>query len=179
MTEKIARRGIRTPDAYKPDILEQFNVEHVINKNGFVINGESNIGEVRELLKEKKDLMANYFVIVDNKGKSIGIISTSTLLNEQIEDIKQVSSLVKRKSYSVKMEDTLKRAVELMANEQIDILPVTNEHSVVTGILNYRDIIGVYKISMNQHVAGHAIISLKRQTLRLLLKGQRLITIGK
>jgi Chloride channel protein EriC len=33
MTEKILRRGVRTPDAYEPDVLKTINVEKLINTN--------------------------------------------------------------------------------------------------------------------------------------------------
>ena len=37
MTEKIARRGIKTPDLYEPDILEKIMVESVMEKNAFFL----------------------------------------------------------------------------------------------------------------------------------------------
>jgi len=33
MTEKILRRGVRTPDSYEPDVLKTINVEKLINTN--------------------------------------------------------------------------------------------------------------------------------------------------
>ena len=33
MTEKIKRRGIRTPDAYEPDVLQKISVEKLIKRS--------------------------------------------------------------------------------------------------------------------------------------------------
>src|SRR5665213_1587711 len=38
MTEKITRRGVKTPDTYEPDILEKITVQQVIKENGLVLS---------------------------------------------------------------------------------------------------------------------------------------------
>src|SRR5581483_11146780 len=40
MTEKIARRGVKTPDIYQPDVLDKLTVEQVLS-DATVINGRS------------------------------------------------------------------------------------------------------------------------------------------
>jgi hypothetical protein len=65
-----------------------------------------------------------------------------------------------------------------MARENVDVLPVVskeNNNSIV-GILSYRDIISAYKFSMEEHEKKHPRISLKRRSLRILLRGQKLYT---
>jgi H+/Cl- antiporter ClcA/CBS domain-containing protein len=179
MTEKIARRGIRTPESYKADVLEQFNVEDVINKEGLIISEENKVSEVREWLKGKTNQLANYFIIVSNEGVFSGIISSSNLFSEQHDQNKQVSSLIKRKSVWIHLQDSLKTVVETMVNENVDLLPVVNDKQVVIGVISYKDILRAYRMSMTQHHKGSPAISLKRQTMKLLLKGQKIITITK
>ena len=43
MTEKIARRGIKTPDSYEPDILEKINVDRVMDDSGVILSADNNI----------------------------------------------------------------------------------------------------------------------------------------
>src|SRR6476660_3578573 len=48
MTEKIARRGVKTPESYEPDILEKVTVEQVMEKNGFIISADNTIRQVMD-----------------------------------------------------------------------------------------------------------------------------------
>ena len=69
-------------------------------------------------------------------------------------------------------------AVELMARENVDVLPVISRenNNNIVGILSYRDIISAYKFSMEDHEKKHPRISLKRRGLKILLRGQKLYT---
>ena len=179
MTEKIARRGIKTPETYRPDILEQYTVKQVLDEAGLVISEENTIADVREWLKGQTGFISNYFVIVTEGGGFSGIISSSNLFSEQHDPAKSISSLIKRKPAWIKPGDTLKTAVELMVNENTDLLPVLDENQVVTGVLTHKNILNAYKISMTKHVKARPGISLRRQTMKLLLKGQRLMSADK
>ena len=179
MTEKIARRGVKTPASYKPDVLEQFTVKDVIGEEGLVISEDNRINEVREWLKEKVNTMANYFVIVNNDGAFSGIISSSNLFSEQHDMASSVSTLIKRKAVWIKLDQSLKTSVELMVTENIDLLPVVDDNLIVIGVISYKDILNAYKISMTKHVTAQPSISFKRQTMKLLLKGKRLITMDR
>lgn len=53
MTEKIARRGVRTPDIYQPDVLDKITVQQVWS-GATVISGNTTIKEVRSWLQEQK-----------------------------------------------------------------------------------------------------------------------------
>lgn len=51
MTEKIARRGIKTPHEYEPDILEKITIKKVIDANNIALSAENTISEIRDWLK--------------------------------------------------------------------------------------------------------------------------------
>lgn len=179
MTEKIARRGVITPESYKPDLLEQFNVAQVMNNDGLIISGENNIADLREWLAEHTIQAANYFIIVDEQGLFNGIISSSNLFSAQHDPAKKVNELLKRKAVCSRPADKLKIAMELMMAENLDVLPVVNADQVVAGIISYTDIMNIYKLAFTKQHKGRPHISLKRQTLKLLLKGQKLVTINR
>ena len=66
-----------------------------------------------------------------------------------------------------------------MANEDIDVLPVVsngNQNEII-GILSYKDILSAYSYKFNEHEKTNASISLKRQGLKILLHGQRFLTL--
>ena len=63
-----------------------------------------------------------------------------------------------------------------MAKENVDILPVVTEKEIV-GVLTYHHIISVYNHGIDEHEKKQKHISLKRQRLKILLRGQKLVNI--
>jgi H+/Cl- antiporter ClcA len=177
MTEKIARRGIKTPDSYEPDNLEKINVGDTIRDNGLIISEENTIGEVREWITATNDLHSNYYIISDSDGDYKGILSSSNLFSNHHDSNNSIGSLVKRKKIFITNENNLRQAVEIMAKENIDVLPVlSGENNHVIGILSYRDIISTYKHSAAEHEKKQPHISLKRQGLKILISGKKIVS---
>jgi chloride channel protein, CIC family len=179
MTEKIARRGVKTPHSYEPDVLEKVKVEQVIKENGLVLSEDNNIGEVREWLEKEKDFSSNFFIIVSNDNSFRGIISSSNLFSNHHAPATLIGTLIKRKNISIAQQQTLRTAVEIMARENLDVLPVVSKDNNIVGVLSYRDIIAAYSQNMEESSKTRAHISLKRHGLKMLLHGQKLITIGR
>jgi len=178
MTEKIARRGVVTPHSYEPDILEKTTVGQIVNDNGIVINDNMEIGEVRHWLTNETDLLSRYFIISDTEGEYRGLLSSSTLFNSQHATDKKVGSIIKRNNLFVQPTETLRKAVEIMAKENVDILPIVVDKKI-TGILTYQHIISIYKNGLDEHEKQQAYISLNRQRLKILVHGQKLVSIIK
>ena len=180
MTEKIARRGVKTPHIYEPDILDKLTVQHVLTDNGIVFSAETTIAEVRDWLYKRKGEQRNYFIIVSDDGSFKGIVSSSNIFSMHHATDQKIGNLIKRKPVAINNEDSLKSAVELMAKENVDVLPVvSNGDNKVIGILSYKDILSAYKHGMQEQEIV-VPISLKRRTLKILLHGKkRLTTIRK
>ena len=183
MTEKITRRGVKTPDSYEPDILETVSVGSVMQEDGLVLNDGNTIKEVREWLEKESEYNSNYFIIVNNKNEFKGIISSSNLFSNHHKTSILIGELIKRNNVSIRMENSLRTAVELMAGENIDLLPVISKENTIIGILSYKDIISAYKSDSDNFVKKDPSISLKRNGLKILVRGNQLInlitTIGK
>ena len=176
MTEKIARRGVVTPHSYEPDILGKVTVRDVIKDTGIVLSEDNSIEEVRSWLDKEPERRDNYFIIANNEGEYRGIISSSNLFSHHHDSNDLVGTLIKRDSASIHMDDSLRSAVEMMSMENIDVLPVLSSRANgIIGILTYRDIIAVYKQGIAEHKDKQATISLKRNGLKILLHGHRLI----
>jgi predicted transcriptional regulator len=73
---------------------------------------------------------------------------------------------------------TLREAVDLMASENVDEIPVFTEDNdkEIIGVLTYHDIIAAYKIDTDQNFKTGVNISIKRYGLKILLKGNKLLT---
>lgn len=175
MTEKIARRGVKTPDSYEPDILETIQVQQQMNKEEILINEENTVSEVTEWLN-KNAYTNNYFLVVNNEGALQGLVSTAELFNHRDSQLK-VSSLKYYNVVTVSMLSSLRDAVGIMAKEGLDVLPVTdtNNKNLLAGVLSYKNIISAYKQGHEEHEKNDPNISIKRKRLRILIKGQHII----
>jgi H+/Cl- antiporter ClcA len=178
MTEKIARRGVATPHSYEPDILEKTTVEQIISDNGLTVNDSMKIGEVRNWLETETELLTNYLIISDTNGEYKGILSSSSLFNTLHNPEEEIGTIVKRRNVTVQPTDTLRKAVEIMAKENVDILPIVADKEI-TGILTYQHVISIYKNGIDEYEKKQAHISLTRQRLKILVSGQKLVTIFK
>jgi H+/Cl- antiporter ClcA len=177
MTEKITRRGVKTPDSYEADILETMNVSQVMEENGLVLSEDNTIGEVREWLEKEPDYNSNYFIIVNKGNEFRGIISSSNLFSNHHQQDKLLGTLIKRDSVSIGEANSLRTAVEMMAKENIDLLPVTSVDNNIIGILSYKDIISAYKSDSDNYIKNNPSISLKRSGLKMLVRGNQLINL--
>ncbi|CAN5322972.1 chloride channel protein [soil metagenome] len=180
MTEKIARRGVKTPNSFEPDSLERMTVEQVVNDNGIIIGEDNSIKETREWLKSEPDYNSNYFIVSNIEGEYKGIISSSNLFSEHHKQDGKIGSLIKRNSVYIKLDDNLRHAAETMAKENVDVLPIiSGENKNIVGLLSYLDILGTYKHGIDEHEMKRPPISLKRNGLKILQQGQKLIELSK
>jgi H+/Cl- antiporter ClcA len=177
MTEKITRRGVKTPDSYEPDILETITVGQVMQENGLVLREDNTIGEVRDWLDKESDYNSNYFIIINDDNEFKGIISSSNLFSNHHAPDKIIGTLIKRNNISISADNSLRTAVELMAKENIDLLPVISAEKTIKGILSYKDIISAYKSDIDNYVKKRPSISLKRNGLKILVRGNKLINL--
>ncbi|HET8854541.1 MAG TPA: chloride channel protein [Salinimicrobium sp.] len=179
MTEKIERRGVRVPDSYESDALGKIRVEQVIEESSFVLSEESSLKEAREWLNQNEEYKSNYYIISGESGEYKGIISSSSLYSTHHEEEAPVSALVKRKNISIYKKDNLRTAVQRMAVENIDVLPVVESQDgkeQIIGVLSYQDILSTYKDEMEENKQMQPHYSFGRNRLSILLKGKRMVT---
>jgi CIC family chloride channel protein len=184
MTEKIARRGVKTPHSYEQDVLEGITVEQVMNQHELVLSEENNIGEVREWLNKGDQRTGNYFIIVNKEDEYKGIIHLSHLYSSEHKITDLIGMVIKSRPPFIEMENSLRAAVEIMAKENIDALPVRSleDKNKIIGVISYKEIISAYKQDVEDHEKKETHISLKRGGLKIILKGQKLralVTIRK
>ncbi len=168
MTEKIARRGVKTPHSYEPDVLEKLIVEQILNDNGIIISEESSVKEIREWVNQGQDDQSNYFIVSSNGGEYKGILSSSNLFSNLHSQEDLIGTLIKHKGIYIRLNDTLLTAVETMAKEDVEVLPVVSkENTTIIGVLSYHDIIATYKNGIDEHEKKQPHISLKHNRLKL------------
>jgi len=177
MTEKISRRGVKTPVSYEPDILEKVTVSQVMQKDGVILGEDNSVGEILDWLGQEPDYISSYFIISASDGTYKGIVSSSSLFNKTIDPQTEVGSLIRRRHIAVDISDSLSHAVSLMARENIDVVPVVSSqnHSVI-GLLSYQNIISSYRMKTADDMAKNPNISLRRQGLRIFVRGQKIFS---
>ena len=174
MTEKIARRGVRTPHSYESDILDLVIVQQVMEEHGMVLSANATIDDVRQWLQRNKSEHRNYFIVVNDDASFRGIVSSSNLFSMHHSEHLHIGSLIKRMPIAITASDSLKTAVEMMATENVDVLPViTSATNKVIGLLSYRSLLSAYKHRLKDHEEKVVPISLKRRSLKILLQGKR------
>lgn len=178
MTEKIVRRGIKTPFSYEPDLLRKITVSQVFQKHKLLLNEETPIDEAKESLNKMNDYKDNHFIVVNDNGECRGLISTFELFNTEMPVSQPVSTISTNDFESILPHATLSEALEKMASTNTDTLPVVNNLQTqhVVGVLSWEDIANAY-----QHNSGSQEIkrqiSLKRTGLRMLVRGKKIISL--
>jgi CIC family chloride channel protein len=174
MTEKIARRGIFTPDSFEPDLLQKMVVSQVIGDEATVINLNNSIADVRTWASTN-NIHDNYLIVVNNDGEFNGTLKLTDIYSSEIDPTSPLRDLLKKEAWaSVKSTDTLRYAMEMMSKTDVEVLPVLSpgDHQV-TGILSYRDIISAFKMEADKTQQPYVKISLKRQRMKMLVRGRK------
>jgi H+/Cl- antiporter ClcA/CBS domain-containing protein len=174
MTEKIGRRGIKTPVSYEPDILEKRTVGEVMNEDAILLSEENSIGEAREWIEKEGLYDTHYFIIINNENNFSGIISTSEILSNRHDPDTKVASLNRKQHVAVSVDNSLRLAVEKMASENLELVPIISKENKIIGVLSYKDIIAVYHHGEGEHTKKAVHISLKRQRLKIIVHGQKM-----
>jgi H+/Cl- antiporter ClcA/CBS domain-containing protein len=153
MTEKIARRGIRTPGEYTPDVLGHVLVGKVASRAVIELRAEDTLASVRAWLKSGADEMSHQgFPVVNAKGILMGVVTRRDLFDEGLDDARVVADAIRRLPLYVYTDCTVRQAVDHMVNHDIGRLPIVGRDrpGKVVGIITRSDILSVYRHELNE-----------------------------
>jgi CIC family chloride channel protein len=175
MTEKIARRGVLTPNAYEPDELLKVTVSDVLSAEAVVFKATDTIQQIRTWLAERQGA-ENQFAVISDDGYYSGIVSAADVYNTKLAPEASIAGIIKASSVHIHPADNLREAVRLMSNAGVDILPVISaDERILLGVLSYRDILKSYQKHYQETEQAGVHLTLKRQQLKILLKGRKLV----
>jgi H+/Cl- antiporter ClcA len=177
MTEKIARRGVFTPDSYEPDVLSKLTVAQVISGDDVVLNPSASIRDTRQVLKPMNH-ENHYFIVADNKGDYTGIVKLTDIEQHDQNPDALLETIVCHEGVFVKDTDNLRKAVELMSADGMEMLPVLTD-AKVTGVLSYKDVMKAYKTYHDENEHANINISLKRRRLKVAVRSREIFKVGK
>lgn len=180
MTEKIQRRGIRTPAAYGPDVLQGITAREIMDESPILICADNNITDLKKwVLDNITTYQHNYFVVADENENFIGYIERNTLLatandaaGYSIQNI-----LLKSLPVAYDHQDLSTISTQMGANEMEVIAVVKHDGKSlsVKGVITSGDILQAYSDHHKKESDYHVTISLKRRTKKLMIKGRLLV----
>jgi chloride channel protein, CIC family len=154
MTEKIARRGVRTPAEYVADALDQVLVCKVASKAVFALKADDRVEQVREWLSAGSvDSRHQGFPVLDAKQTLVGVLTRQDILDEGVSKSAKVIELVKRPPKFVYDDSTVRQAADHMANHDIGRLPVMSRETPpeLLGIITRSDIMSCFRRSADDN----------------------------
>ena len=177
MTEKINRRGVNTPDAFEPDILQKVQVKAVISEDNELLSANNCLGDVKKWLATSKNEEAKDAVaVVDEQENLIGILRLKDIEQSTLPDETAIRTLMGKQNIYVYDDNQLSFAVDLMDRFNVNCLPVVYRKNKmkVAGILSYKDIFSVYRKRNHEERIYNREISLGRKGYKLIVKGRQL-----
>lgn len=154
MTEKIARRGIRTPTEYRADPLAQVLVRDISTKDVVTLAVSSTVGSVRRWLETKlPDSSHQGFPVVNDRGHLVGVVTRRELNRVDIQPEMSINALLDKPLRYVFDDTTARQAADHMLNHDIGRLPVLDRESKrLVGIVTRSDILAGYRHRLEEEV---------------------------
>jgi CIC family chloride channel protein len=124
---------------------------------------------------EDRTHLDTHLLVVDQQGDFLGTVAIVDLYGGKVNPEKPVSSILKKPDCAIRANESLSKAVELMSELQEEIIPVVSETDLkIIGVLTYRDILKAYKIQIRERKEAGINLSLKRQRMKMMVKGKNL-----
>lgn len=176
MTEKIERRGVFTPNAFEPDMLQKIAVSEVYVANALALSVANTVREAREWVKANA-IAAIDFTVVTVDGELCGVIKRTDLFNKSHNDDSPISGLITSQYPFIYEDSKLDTAIDLMVKYGNDTLPVVAKgpQKMVIGTLSHKEIFNAYRKRHHENETYERAISLKRQGIKIILKGKELL----
>jgi H+/Cl- antiporter ClcA/CBS domain-containing protein len=155
MTEKIARRGIRTPNEFIADPLRQVLVKDIATQQVATLKKDQTVAEVRRwLTTDEAGTTHQGYPVLDGAGHLIGVLTRRDLFDETHSAEQRLEEVVACMPRFVYDDCTARQAADHMVNHNIGRLPVITRdkpHQLV-GIVTRSDILSGYRKHLGEAV---------------------------
>jgi chloride channel protein, CIC family len=170
MTEKIARRGIRTPAEFVADPLEQVIVGEIATKPAVSLTSTQTVDSARRWLAADADGARHQgFPVVDPSGFLVGVVTRRDLLDAKVAVDRELREILSRPPKFVYDDSTARQAATHMVNHNIGRLPVVlrSQPTKLVGIVTRSDILSAYRRRIDENEAQVPEIRVRRISRRL------------
>jgi H+/Cl- antiporter ClcA len=124
MTEKIARRGIRTPEEYLADSLDQVLVRDIATSPVVTFQKDQTVGQARDWLgKHAREIKHQGFPVLDKNGVLTGLVTRRDLDDPALTSDQTIAETLTRHVKFVYDDCTVRQAANHMVNHSIGGCP--------------------------------------------------------
>jgi len=152
MTEKIVRRGVRVPEEYSADFLDQVLVRDVATKQVVLLRAGQTVGEVRAQIESPRPGMTHQgFPVLDAGDHVVGVLIRRTLLDSKHKPSTLVAGLIHRPPVVVYADCSLREAADHMVRHGIGRLPVLDRNTKrLVGFITRSDLLSAHRTRLNE-----------------------------
>jgi CBS domain-containing protein len=140
MTEKLARRGLRVPSFYEPDVLRTTTVEQAMTAPVAALPCDATVADVRQKLAESGH---GALPLVDRVGRCVGIVGQADLLRDGVLDEGPALGVAETEVVTARVDAPLLTVVEDIVDEGVDHVPVVDGDGRMVGICTRTDVFRV------------------------------------
>lgn len=148
MSEAMSRRGVKVPEEYSADMLEQVRVAAVATPAVITLRAERSVEDTRQWM-ESGDPTAEHqgFPLIDEDGLLVGVITRRDVLNTEHPAGHTLSQLLRRPPIVVYDDCTLREAADHMVRHDVGRLPVVSrvDPRNLVGIVTRSDVLSAYR----------------------------------
>lgn len=154
MTEKLARRGLTVQRDYHADILASTSVADVMTRKVDTIAADVTVAQARTTALATRH---SAHPVVDRDGRCISVVTRNELL-EADDDNDPITELAGPDVISVAPNCALTDALRLMLEEDIEHLPVLDDHRLV-GICTRTDVLSARRRQLDHERREPGLVS--------------------
>ena len=134
MTEKLARRGLRIPQDYEADVLQQIDVSEVMDRDPGAVPSTMKVSELADRIARGDQGLGRHqgFPIVDQKNRLVGIITWGDITKVLAANTAHKKTVLEAGNHQPVVtypDEVMQAAVHKMLHHDIGRLPVVDrEH---------------------------------------------------
>ncbi len=148
MTEKIARRGVRVPDAYRADPLAQARVADYASARPVALGAGDTVEHIRGWLDSDPAASTHQgYPVLGDDGHLLGVLTRKDLFRRDADPRQPLRALLHRPPLYVLADDWLEEARRKMASGDVGRLPVlaADGSGRLVGMLTRSDLLRAYR----------------------------------
>jgi H+/Cl- antiporter ClcA len=164
MTEKIERRGIRTPGEYVADTLAHTLVRQVASRTVVSLQATDTLAQTRAWLESgAKGTTHQGFPILDAQQTLVGVLTRRDLLDPSEKAEQTLGQLIQRLPKFVYDDCTVRQAADHMVNHGIGRLPVVRRGAppTVIGMITRSDVLSAFQHRIRDSAPQKPTISVR------------------
>jgi chloride channel protein, CIC family len=169
MTEKISRRGVKTPDEFVADALDQILVRKIATKHVVTLNSKQTIAQVQHWFTTKAAKYSHQgYPVVNDAGVLVGVLTRRDIQTTSHSVNSPLTEIIERPPKYVYDDCTVRQAADHMVNHSIGRLPVVSrqEPHRLLGIVTRSDVLSGYRLRLRES-------SMDDPTIKLFSRGRQ------